>query len=96
MDRCVRLAYWYHDVDVGELRVSAWNGSFGGSTCVYVGQGDLADAATLLAGFPVSLEDKREVTFGAFGSDSAGGGIDSAIRVYRRRRTLPVARNDGG
>jgi len=75
MDRCVRLAYWYHDVDVVELRVSAWNGSFGGSTCVYVGQGDLADAATLLAGFPVSLEDKREVTFGAFGSDSAGGAL---------------------
>jgi hypothetical protein len=71
MDRCIRLAYRYHDLDVVELTVSAWNGSFGGSTRVWVGQGGLADAATLLADFPVSLEDKREVTFGAF----AGGAV---------------------
>lgn len=73
MDRCVFLSYRYHDLDAVELKVSAWNGSFGGSTCVWVGQGDLADAATLLAGFPVDLADKREVTFGAFGPKSAGG-----------------------
>ena len=73
MDRCVQLSYRYHDADVVELRVSAWNGSFGGSTCLYVGQGDLADTAKLLAGFPVGLEDQREATFGAFGPKSAGG-----------------------
>jgi len=75
MDRCVRLAYRYHDSDVVELTVSAWNGSFGGSTRVWVGQGGLADAATLLAGFPVSLEDNREVTFGGFGPKFAGGAV---------------------
>ena len=76
MDRCVQLSYRYHDTDVVELEVSAWNGSFGGSTCLYIGQGDLADTATLLAGFPTSLEDRREVTFGAFGPKFAGGAMN--------------------
>jgi hypothetical protein len=76
MDRCVQLSYWYHDTDVVELKVSAWNGTFAGSTRLYVGQGDLADTATLLAGFPVGLKDRREVTFGAFGSKSAGGAMN--------------------
>jgi hypothetical protein len=75
MDRCVQLAYWYHDTDVVELKVSAWNGTFAGSTCLYMGQGDLADTATVLAGFPVGLEDQREVTLGAFGPKSAGGAM---------------------
>ena len=75
MDRCVRLAYCYHDSDIVELRVSAWNGSFGGSTCLYVAQGELADSATILAGFPENVKDKREVTFGAFGPNSAGGAM---------------------
>jgi hypothetical protein len=76
MDRCLRLTYRYHYVDVVELRVSAWNGSFGGSTCLYVGQSDLADAATLLLGFPNAVDDKREVTFGAFGPKLAGGAME--------------------
>jgi hypothetical protein len=76
MDRCVQLSHRYHDTDIVELRVSAWNGSFGGATCLYVGQGDLADTAKLLAGFPVGLEDRREAMFGAFGPESAGGAMN--------------------
>ena len=76
MDRHVQLKYRYHDIDVVELEVSAWNGRFGGSTCLYVGQGDLADTAKLLAGFPVGVKDKREVTFGAFGPTFAGGAMN--------------------
>jgi hypothetical protein len=76
MDRCVQLAYRYHDFDVVELKVSAWNGNFGGSTCLYIGQGDLSKAATLLAGFPVGLDDRREVAFGAIGPKSAGGAMN--------------------
>ena len=76
MDRCVQLSYWYHDTDVVELKVSAWNGTFAGSTRLYVGQGDLADTASLLAGFPVGLKDRREVTLGAFGPRSAGGALN--------------------
>ena len=58
------------------VRVSAWNVSFGGSTCLYIGQGDLADTATLLTGFPVGLEDRREATFGGFGPKYAGGAMN--------------------
>jgi hypothetical protein len=76
MDRCIQLTHWYHDTDVVELKVSAWNGTFAGSTRLYIGQGDLADTAKLLARFPVGLEDRREVTFGAFGPDSAGGAMN--------------------
>src|ERR1700722_14703436 len=76
MDRCVQLTCRYHDEDVVELEVVSWNGRFGGSTCLYIGQGHLANAASLLAGFPVSLEDSREVTLGACGPKSAGGAMN--------------------
>ncbi|HEX3435283.1 MAG TPA: hypothetical protein VHT24_00835 [Pseudacidobacterium sp.] len=36
----------------------------------------MAGTATLLAGFPVDLEDRREVIFGAFGPKSAGGAMN--------------------
>jgi hypothetical protein len=42
---------------------------------VWVAQGELTEAAALLAGFPVSLEDKREVSFGAIGPKFAGGAM---------------------
>jgi len=51
------------------------DGRFGGATCLYVGQGDLAETATLLAGFPVGLDDRREAMFGAFGPKFAGGAM---------------------
>ena len=41
MNRCVRVAYRYHDADVVNLNVSAWNGSFGGSTDLWFAQGEL-------------------------------------------------------
>src|SRR5580692_1693783 len=75
MDRSVQLSYRYHDSDVVELKVSAWDGRFGGSTCRYVGRGDLADKATLMARFPAGLDERREVRFGGFGPKSAGGAM---------------------
>jgi hypothetical protein len=36
----------------------------------------LADTATLLAGFPFALDDRREAMFGAFGPNSAGGAMN--------------------
>jgi hypothetical protein len=73
MDRCLRIAYRYHDDDIVEFEVSAWNGSFGGSTCLYIGQGELADVADRLTGFPSHLQDNREISLGAFGTEFAGG-----------------------
>jgi hypothetical protein len=75
MERSVRLTCRYHDDHLVELIASAWNGRFGGATRLWVAQGALTDAAALLAGFPESLEDKRDVAFGVFGPECGGGGI---------------------
>lgn len=73
MDLCLRVTYRYHDADVVELVVTAWNGTFGGSTKLYVGRGELDDVAGLLTGFPARAKDRRETTLGAFGEGFAGG-----------------------
>jgi hypothetical protein len=65
------MAYGHHDVDAVELNVSASNGSFGASICLWVVQGQLGKAADLLAGFPEHLKDTRELTLG--GPEFAGG-----------------------
>lgn len=75
MDRCVRLTYRWHDSDLVEIIASAWNGEFGGSTRLYVGHGELAGAADLLLGFPESVEDTRELTFGTFGTEFGAGAM---------------------
>jgi hypothetical protein len=69
----------YQDSDVVEVRVCAWNGKFGGATDAYIGTGDLREAAKKLQGFPTDRSDTREIVFGAFGPDSAGGAV--RIRV---------------
>ena len=51
---------WY-DNDVRELQVTAWNGSFGGSSAVYAEIGKLGEIAENLRGFPNSPGDTREV-----------------------------------
>lgn len=63
-----------------EVRISAWTGTFGGTSEVYVGLGQLGESATKLQGFPRSLSDTRELEFGAFGRESAGGGV--LMRFY--------------
>lgn len=75
MDRCLRVTYRYHDTDVVEVEVSARNKSFSGSTCLYVGQGELGNVARLLTGFPTDVTDTREVVLGAFGLEYAGGAM---------------------
>jgi len=65
----------WHDNDVLNLRVSAWNGAFGGVAEVYEAIGDLQAAAALLRGFPNSPADIREVVFGNFDRKFAAGGV---------------------
>jgi hypothetical protein len=65
----------YQDNDLVEIRVSAWNGVFGGSSDVYVNKGDLQTIAGKLAGFPNSPSDTRDFTLGSFDRESAGGGV---------------------
>ena len=75
MNASLELKYLWHDIDVIELAVFASNGAFSGAAKPYVGVGGLAEAATSLEGFPQSLSDARELEFGAFGREFAGGCI---------------------
>jgi hypothetical protein len=63
----------WQDQDLLEVRVSAWNGSFGGVTALYVGNGQLEEIAKVLSGFPKDPSDVREIDLGKFGREFAGG-----------------------
>jgi hypothetical protein len=71
----LQLKYLWHDVDVYEFEVAASNGRFSGAVKSYVPVGGLAEVATSLEGFPRHVSDAREIQFGAFGKESAGGGV---------------------
>jgi hypothetical protein len=66
MDTGIQVQKIWWDEDVTEILVSAWNGTFGGVTRIYVGIGGLKEAAERLSGFPNSPTDIREVIFGQF------------------------------
>lgn len=70
----------FRDSDLLKVRVSAWNGAFGGASDVYVGIGALTEIANKLQGFPQSTSDAREVMWGTFGPETAGGGV--SMRFY--------------
>jgi hypothetical protein len=73
MDTGFRFEVIWNDDDVFKVRVSAWNGAFGGSADAYVAIGGLTEAAAKLDGFPLQPSDTRELQFGAFGPEWAGG-----------------------
>ena len=75
-----RLEVIYKDNDLLELRVSAWNGAFGGTADVNMGIGELEATAAQLKGFPTHPADAREVMLGSFGPKTAGGG--ASVRFY--------------
>ncbi len=70
----------YRDNDLVKVRVSAWNGAFGGAADVCLGTGQLGEVAAQLRGFPKTVSDTREVMLGTFGPESAGGGV--SMRFY--------------
>ena len=73
MERGLIVEYLYHDDDIVELRVSAANEVFAGSAAVYVARGELRQSAEFIRDFPTGRSDKREVVWGAFGTEFAGG-----------------------
>lgn len=75
MEVGIKFQLIWHDNDVLNLRVSAWNGSFRGIAEIYEGIGDLEAAASNLNGFPKNPNDKREIIFGNFDRNFAAGGI---------------------
>jgi len=66
---------WF-DKDVIEYQITCSNGSFCGTTKMYLGYDDLSKAADELNGFPANVKDLRHVQFGSFDPKIAGGGID--------------------
>ncbi len=80
MDTGFHFQFMWSDEDVLQLRVRASNGGFGGTTDVYVPIGGLVEAARTLEGFPRSPSDTRELEFGEFGPEMAGGAI--SLRFY--------------
>lgn len=88
MEHGLRVRYLYHDNDILEVEVITSNGRFAGATALYIGRDELSLSADVLQHFPNSRSDERDVTWGAFGSESAGGAlrlqfqcIDSALHV---------------
>jgi hypothetical protein len=80
MEKALIISYAYHDVDILELRVSAWNGRFGGTTSLYVGRAELGNIVETMKGFPLDPRDERQVILGAFGAKFAGGA--ARLRFY--------------
>jgi|HubBroStandDraft_6_1064221.scaffolds.fasta_scaffold224519_2 hypothetical protein len=89
---------WF-DVDVIEYRVSCSNGSFCGTTRLYSGHDDLANAADTLSGFPSNAKDSRRVSLGTLDPHCAGGGIEmnfQCIDSAGHAVVLVTLRDDGG
>jgi hypothetical protein len=61
MDTGFRITVIWSDNDATKIRVSAWNGLFGGAADVYVGIVQLGETAAQLQGFPKTPSDVREV-----------------------------------
>ena len=80
MNRGFQFDLRWHDADVVEVGIAAWNGAFAGATDVYVAIGGLREVAEKLEGFPRSPADEREVIFGRFGPEWAGGAV--SMRFY--------------
>ncbi len=80
MDIGLQFELIYKDADVIQIRISAWNGLFGGTADVYAGIGRLEEIAATIAGFPDHPSDTRDIVVGAFGPDWAGGG--ASMRFY--------------
>ncbi len=78
MAQGLQLTIVYDDPDMLQILVSASNGQFCGETRIYVGIGELEDAAEVMRGFPSNASDVREIAFGEFGS--AWGAV--GLRFY--------------
>jgi hypothetical protein len=70
----------WSDDDMVVLIISAWNGSFGGAAKVYVNLDEMEEGADVLSGFPRTISDQREIAFGSFEPNNAGGGV--RMRFY--------------
>jgi hypothetical protein len=80
MDVGLEFAAIWYDADMIELRVIASGVAFRGEAKVYVGIGQLEEAAATLRGFPRSPADGRELTLGPFDPKFVRGAVK--MRFY--------------
>jgi hypothetical protein len=69
-DLGIRFEVIYKDVHLIEVRISGWNGAFGGVSDVYLGLDQLEETVAAIRGFPRNFADVREIRLG---SDSDPG-----------------------
>jgi hypothetical protein len=79
METGLQFDVLYRDNDLVKVRVSACNGTFSGTADVYLGTGQLSKFARQLQGFPMNVSDTRQVLFGTFDPESAGGGVSMRL-----------------
>jgi hypothetical protein len=88
---------WF-DQEAIEYRVTCSNGLFCGTTDLYSSHESLANAANLIRGFPASIRDSRNVTFGTFEPTFAGGGVSMTFQCTDsagHKEVLVKLRDDG-
>jgi hypothetical protein len=64
VEQGIRFKWIWEDFDLLEVVISAWNGEFGGAVQMYLGHGELVEAAQALEGFPCSTKDERRIALG--------------------------------
>jgi hypothetical protein len=74
MEPGLRIKFLWHDTDVVGVSIAASNGEFSGVSRAYIDRDDPRVAALILSGFPRTLDDSREFSFGTMDPQFAGGG----------------------
>ena len=80
VNRGLSLEILWFDDDIVEYRVRGCNGNFAGATNLYAVHDGLARVADTFRGFPVSVDDQREIELGTFDPERAGGGARFRLR----------------
>src|SRR6266702_2695213 len=71
----LQIGFLWNDYAVVEVSIHASNGDFGGMAKAYISRSGLAEAASILEGFPRQTSDTRELELGSVNPKFAGGGI---------------------
>ncbi|HEY4355721.1 MAG TPA: hypothetical protein VGN16_08245 [Acidobacteriaceae bacterium] len=98
MPGAVEFRYQPYDMDMSDVTIRSSNGFFSGSAELYVSPGEPVEAASALRAFPASNADRRELVFGAFGSDSAGGAVrlEFFVRDLAGHVSVKITMEDAG
>jgi hypothetical protein len=83
----IEIKFLWQDSDAIEIGISASNGAFSGMAAAYIGTNELDKAASVLEGFPRTVEDTRELSLGTMDPNFAGGGVTLRFFLHGHVRT---------